>query len=139
MALFFISGTMALLPIFSWSLKRLLKRSVNELNLNLVLLSWGILPLIFFFFCTQMHERYAHAAIIFLVLYSIMAKKWTIGFLVSLAYLLNVEAVLKSLSFQNYGVLIFDSKFIALLFFMLIVLCMYEIYKIASKENLLKL
>jgi Gpi18-like mannosyltransferase len=139
MALFFISGTMALLPIFSWSLKRLLKRSVNELNLNLALLSWGILPLIFFFFCTQMHERYAHAAIIFLVLYSIMAKKWTIGFLVSLAYLLNVEAVLKSLSFQNYGVLIFDSKFIALLFFMLIVLCMYEIYKIASKENLLKL
>lgn len=139
MALFFISGTIALFPIFLWSLKRLLKRSVNELNLNMALLSWGILPMIFFFFCTQMHERYAHAAIIFLVLYSIIDKKWTIGFLASLAYLLNVEAVLKSLSFQNYGVLIFDSKFIALLFFIVIVLCLYELYKIASKENLLKL
>ncbi len=86
-----------------------------------------------------MHERYAYAAIIFLVLYSMIAKKWTIGFLASLAYLLNVEAVLKSLSFQNYSVLIFDSKFIALLFFIVIVLCLYELYKIASKENLLKL
>ncbi|MFN5847202.1 MAG: hypothetical protein ACK43K_01800 [Chitinophagales bacterium] len=139
LTLFFISSTIALFPIFSWSLKRLLKRSVNELNLNMALLSWGVLPLIFFFFCTQMHERYAYAAIIFLVLYSMIAKKWTIGFLASLAYLLNVEAVLKSLSFQNYSVLIFDSKFIALLFFIVIVLCLYELYKIASKENLLKL
>lgn len=138
LALFFIFSILSLWPLFVWSLKRILGKTSNTINHDLAILSWGILPLIFFFFCTQMHERYAHAAIIFLVLYSIRSSKWHIGLLASLAYLLNVEDVLKSLSFQNYNVLLLRSKFIALLFFIVILSCLYEIYKIAVAEKLLK-
>lgn len=136
LALFFIMSFFALLPLFIVNLKTILQKTSDEINNRLVILSFGIIPLIFFFFCTQMHERYSHPAIIFIVLYSIISRKWYLGFLVSLAYLLNLDGVLKSLPFQNYGVFLFNFRFIALLFLIVIIHLFKEIYKLAYYQKL---
>jgi len=99
-------------------------------------LTFGMVPLLFFFFCTQMHERYSHPAIFFLVLYSILSRKWYIGLLGSLAYLLNIDGVLRSLKFQYYGVIFYDSRFVAALFFFAILLCYKELFSLAIKEGI---
>jgi Gpi18-like mannosyltransferase len=136
LALFFVMSFFALLPLFINSLKSIIQKTKLNFNHQLVILSFGIIPLIFFFFCTQMHERYCHAAIIFVVLYSIISRKWYLGFLVSMAYFLNLDAVLRSIPFQNYGVLVFNFRFIALLFSLVIFLLYKEIYQVAFKEKL---
>ena len=138
LALFFIMSFFAFLPLCIQSLKSIFQKTKLKFNNQLAILSFGIISLIFFFFCTQMHERYSHPAIIFIVLYSIISKKWYLGFLVSVAYLLNLDGVLKSLSFQNYGVLLFHFKFIALLFFIVIILLYKEIYQLAYQQKILE-
>lgn len=135
LALFFIMSFFALLPLFMQSLKSIIQKSKQNFNSQLAILSFGIIPLIFFFFCTQMHERYSHPAIIFVVLYSIISRKWYLGFIASLAYLLNLDGVLKSLTFQNYGVLIFNYRFIAILFALVIILLFKEIYQLAFDKK----
>jgi Gpi18-like mannosyltransferase len=138
LTLFFILSFFALLPLFIASFKSIWQRTKPSFNSNLVILSFGIIPLIFFFFCTQMHERYSHPAIVFIVLYSIISKKWYLGFIASLAYFLNLDYLLKSLSFQNYGVLIFNYRFIAGLYLFVIILLFKDIYKLAIEERLFK-
>jgi Gpi18-like mannosyltransferase len=134
--LFFLMSFFALLPLFIQVMKRWLLHSSQELYAPIMVLIFGMMPLLFFFFCTQMHERYSHPAIFFLVLYSILSRKWHIGLLGSLAYLLNIDGVLRSLKFQYYGVIIYDAKFVAALFFLTIILCYKELYSLVIKEGI---
>lgn len=136
--LFFIMSFFALLPLFIQVMKRWLHKSSHGLHAHITVLTFGMVPLLFFFFCTQMHERYSHPAIFFLVLYSILSRKWYIGLLGSLAYLLNIDGVLKSLKFQYYGVLFYHSRFVTALFFWTIILCYKELYRLARKEEILE-
>lgn len=135
LGLFFIFSFITLLPLFIFQMKKIWKRSKVKLNPQLAILTSGVLPFVFFFFCTQMHERYGHSAVIFLVVYSILSKRWYIGFFASLAYLLNIDGVLRSISFQNYGVLLFNPKLIAIIFLLTIILSLRDIYKIAFAER----
>ena len=52
LALFFLMSFIALLPLFMKSLKSTLRRLQPNFNQELVILSFSIIPLIFFFFCT---------------------------------------------------------------------------------------
>lgn len=96
------------LAIWQFILK--LKKSFNEGGkLWLVCLVAALVVLIFFFFNTQMHERYVHSAVLFLGLWTILSEKLSLYVLVSLAYLINLESVmqfgkyfLKDVS-ENYG------------------------------------
>jgi Gpi18-like mannosyltransferase len=134
--LFFLMSFFALLPLFIQVMKRWFLHSSQELFAPITVLTFGMVPLLFFFFCTQMHERYSHPAIFFLVLYSILSRKWYIGLLGSLAYLLNIDGVLRSLKFQYYGVIFYDSRFVAALFFFTILLCYKELFSLAIKEGI---
>jgi len=89
-------------------------------------LSMGMVSILFFFFNTQMHERYVHPAIIFIGIYAILDNRYWSFSILSLAYFLNLEAVflyfyksgLISLNTAiNYSELfIFNPKFVAALF-----------------------
>jgi len=136
--LFFTMSFFALLPLFWQVVNRLMYKSDRTLYAPITVLAFGMVPLLFFFFCTQMHERYCHPAIFFLVLYSILSRKWYLGLIASIAYLLNIDGVLKSLKFQNYGVLVFQAKFVASLFLLTIVLCYRELYACARKEGIFR-
>lgn len=61
---------------------------------QLFFLCLGLISIAFFYFNTQMHERYAHPAILFLGVYGVLSGRYIIFVLVSLGYLLNMDAVL---------------------------------------------
>jgi len=58
-------------------------------------LTAALIGLIFFFFNTQMHERYSHYAFIFITVYAFSKRHYIPYILFSIAYLLNLDAVLE--------------------------------------------
>jgi Gpi18-like mannosyltransferase len=103
------------------------KKGLAEIFLVFSLLSLG-----FFFFNTQMHERYVHPVVLFAGLYAIFSERYLVFIISSLAYLLNLEAVMQMLSYfddEIWGIvvnykswIIFNPVFISLLFLAAIVI-----------------
>lgn len=139
--LFFLFSTIALLPLlkncYEWIRQKLVP--TNQ-ALELSFLTGGLITLIFFYFNTQMHERYAHSAILLFFLYGVKSKRYWLYILCSFACLFNMEKVLKAWDFSNYkaliftedfitGYLIFTEDFIASLFLVVIIGSIYRLYK----------
>jgi Gpi18-like mannosyltransferase len=113
------------------------KKGLTEIFLALALISLG-----FFFFNTQMHERYVHPVILFAGLYAVFSKRYLILIISSFAYLLNLEAVMQMFSYFdneifgfiiNYkGWLIFNPVFISLLFLSAIVIGIIDLRRITK-------
>lgn len=129
---FFVSSGIALLPLLQAVYQTIFKQKDFNFPLEQLLLIAGIIPLLFFFLNTQMHERYSHPALVFVIAYAIHQAKPTIAILVSVAYLLNMEGVMKFLELPNYATLIFDRDFIALLYLLSIIL----LYAALFQKNL---
>jgi Gpi18-like mannosyltransferase len=125
---FVLAYFIMILPLLITTLKRILIKKYQHFSLEKFLLIGAIIPLIFYFFPTQMHERYAHASIIFAGTYAILSKKWLIYFTISSAYFLNLEDFLRH-RYANTHYFFFDSKFIAVLFALAIALIIFELYK----------
>lgn len=129
--LFFTSSGLALVPLMvaTW---QSLRHAAARPSLALVMLTCGIIPLLFGFFNTQMHERYWHGAIIFLAAYAFLRNDYLPYILASLAYFLNLESVLRHFELMKYGgTLLFSPHFIAGLFALTIFLAMLKIYWLA--------
>ena len=95
----------------TWQVMR--HKTESRMNLEVWLLLMTIIPLFFFFFNTQMHERYIHPAIGFATLLAFRYKHYGPWIIISLAYALSLESICKFLHLNNYGTLIFHPKFIA--------------------------
>ena len=87
------------------------------------------------FFNTQMHERYWHASLLFLASYAFLSRNYWPFALVSVAYFLNLEATLHFLDLHNYKVLIFNSRFVAGIFALAIVLAFSSLYRLARTSR----
>lgn len=100
LALFVLSSTLVLLPVLRGAtgyLRRGISRYANPARnplTPLVLLAGGAIPVFFFFFNTQMHERYAHPALLFLYAYGLSTGRYTCYLLVSVLYLANLTQVM---------------------------------------------
>lgn len=131
--LFFVSSAIALWPLFVASVRALLtprtRAAAPAPDMALALLSCGVIPLLFAFFNTQMHERYWHAAILFLAAYGFLRRDYLPYILASVAYFFNLESVLRHLQLMNYGTLVFDERFIASLFGLAILLSLLKLYR----------
>lgn len=130
--LFGAAAAAALLPLLLEALARLRARrqpgAVPTPALAPTLLACGLVPLCFAFFNTQMHERYWHATLLFVAAYGFVRRDHWLFALVSIAYFLNLEAVLKFLGLPNYRTLIFDPRFVAGLFGLAIALGLAKLY-----------
>ena len=132
-------SALALWPLLAAAVRAVLVRpapgqAVAPPDLALVLLCCGTIPLVFAFFNTQMHERYWHAALLFMAAYGFVRRDYLPYVLVSCAYFLNLEAVLQYLELLKYGVLLFMPKFIAGLFASAIILNISKIYRMAFRQ-----
>lgn len=94
-----------------------------------LLLSFGLLPLVFTYFNTQMHERYWHPSLLYLASYGFLTGRHFLYGSFSLAYLLNLEAVLHSMGLKNYGVFLFSGTLGAILFTIVLVASITELYR----------
>lgn len=102
------------------------QRTFPKFALDDYLLAGSILALCFFYFPTQMHERYSHPAWLFLGLWSIRTHRYLPIFIFSLAYFLNMEMVLRSMELPNYEVWYFKPAFTASLYSILLLYLMRQ-------------
>ncbi|MBL7931971.1 MAG: hypothetical protein JNL60_08715 [Bacteroidia bacterium] len=82
---FFISSFFALLPFFKLLYKGFKSGNMQELPLDKSLLVFALIPLLFFYCNTEMHERYAHPGLIFIMIYSIRTGRPILAFTASWA------------------------------------------------------
>jgi len=132
--LFFISGFFALIPIFIQSVKIVLNKEQKEISLKNIFIVGALIPLLFFFFNTQMHERYSHPMLVFLAGYAIIFKRPIPYILGSIAYFLNMDKVFGFFKF-NYGTFMFRGDFIAVIFLLVIVFLFIDLYKVKFKKE----
>lgn len=126
-----ISMLLVLIPIWgglAWQLwRRPLKALYTPQMLRLVLLSATWTQLGVFFFATQMHERYAYPVLALLCLYLVLTKRWWPYLLVSVAYFLNLEEVMRRWpTILSQESLWFDNRFIACVWLMALLVVGYE-------------
>lgn len=112
LVLFFAFSAIVCVPMYL----RLLKKAPEELDLRKLILACALLGYFFFYWNTQMHERYIHPVLIFSTTLAFLYGHWLQWILTSLAYLLSLESVLQYLHLYNYNTLIFHPKFIASLY-----------------------
>jgi hypothetical protein len=136
--LFASTLALALAPVLRMALRQLRGKpgSSPDSSLPLILLSTGLVPLLFAFFNTQMHERYWHASLLFLAGYAFLSRNYWPFALVCLAYFLNLEATLHYLDLHNYRVLLFQPRFAASLFALAIGLAFVSLYRLARATRL---
>lgn len=131
--LFFLSAFFALFhflkPVYQIFFKKI-KANFSEKK---VWISAALIPLIFFFFNVEMHERYSHPALIFLAFYAFLYKKPLPYIIISIAYLLNLETATKYFAFSFYSAIFFKAGFIATLYLIGIILLYLDLYDVKFK------
>jgi Gpi18-like mannosyltransferase len=131
---FCLASAFILLPLGLATLHKLRTRTTfGPADYAWVLLSLGLIPLAFCFFNTQMHERYWHPALLLLGTYAVLTRRYALFGIFSLAYYLNMEAVLHYLgSFSHYPTLLFRPKLVATLFAAVLLGGTWQLYRLAS-------
>lgn len=110
---FLIASACICIPLLFQTYKKLRNNNAQKIDTEQWLRAMLLVVLIFFFFNTQMHERYVHPAIAFSTLLAFKYKQYPQWIFISLAYALSLESICKYLQLNNYGTLIFHPKFIA--------------------------
>jgi Gpi18-like mannosyltransferase len=129
---FCTASAIVLLPLALAALHKLRMRTTfDAADASLVLLSLGLIPLAFCFFNTQMHERYWHPALLLLGAHAVLTRRYVLFGVCSLAYYLNVEALLHYLGdFSRYPTLLFRPKLVATLFGGVLLGGIWQLYRV---------
>ena len=96
------------------------------------LLMIGILvPVVFFYFNTQMHGRYAHSAILFAGAYALYTRRYLVYGLLSAAYFFNLEISSKILKgdILEYEIFFMRPRFVAALFGIVLILGLWRVFR----------
>lgn len=133
--MFFATSGVALFPLAKHTFLSIKNKTAFNFPLPQLLIICAIIPLLFFYLNTQMHERYSHPALVFLIAYSIFANKPFISIIGCLAYFLNLESVFRFMDLNNYGTLIFNRDFISALYLITIVWLYVELFDFKFKKR----
>lgn len=133
-------STVALTPLLLQAADRIRRRldryrfPDHEAITPLALLVGGLLPLLFFYCNTQMHERYSHPAMLFLFAYGLATGRFRYYWIMSAAYFLNITHLLgrstaahwapDGFLFQSYQ---FFPRLVALAYGVLLILLFREL------------
>lgn len=137
-AMFFASSTMVLLPLFLAVNNGAFENLKRNERLGTIFQLAALVTIAFFMFNTQMHERYVHPALLFSGLFMLLTHRPIVYGLVSVGYLLNMEAVMKYLryfdslvgaDFNHTEWMIFQPQFVASLFLVAFIWGSFEFYK----------
>jgi len=136
--LFMAASVVALLPLLLLGLTAFRQRRQQYVvqEQALVLISFATIPLLFTYLNTQMHERYWHAAILFLGGYGFLTRRYGLLILVSVAYTIQLEAILRFLELKNYGTLLFNAWLNAAMFTVSIIWAIAETYRVAPVRHM---
>jgi Gpi18-like mannosyltransferase len=132
--LFSVSGLAVLLPLLKrvWHLRKS-KLPFDEQTYSVLFLATGLLCLYFFYFNSQMHERYAQPIIIFFFFYGGASRNYKLYILASIPLYLSLD---KAFSFPDgflpivHYKIIYASKIIALWYTATVIYGSYLYYRL---------
>ncbi len=128
--MFCIMAVISLLPLL---IKTIIKWKKNEAfafaDAEMFFLSMMLITVVFFYFPTQMHERYSHPAVLFAGIYFVLSRRWLIFLFISYAYLMNLEEADHAWKLGAYSTLAFDARLIAILYALAMFIGIYRLYK----------
>jgi len=136
---------MAVFPLMKYEYQKFIQKKQIVFHTEKLFIITALIPLCFFYFNTEMHDRYTHAALISLAAYAFCSQnknKYLPLILGSVAYFLNLEKPLRILALTNYDTLIFDPKFVAVLWAIVIGFLFYKLYsknEMVNEELVLKI
>jgi hypothetical protein len=139
LGLFFASGSIALFPLIKNVVNTLFYKQNKSISHEKLLIIASLIPLLLFFFSTEMMSRYSHMAFIFLAAYSLTTGKYFPYITGSIAYFLNMTSDLAWNT--DHATSKFDPRIVALLYFICIVYLFFQLYNIRlfNKEEKLKI
>lgn len=144
LVLFSVFYLLAITPVCLLVLGKFKNMNVRFFSFDLIMLTVICITLVFFYFNTQMHERYSHPIILFSFFYALASKRWKIYVLSSIAYFANMEGVCKSISggaefhlgqpmkfisSPEFGLQYSNELIGSLLFTVLIIISFWELYR----------
>ncbi len=122
-----ISYLIVLFPLLR-QFYHLVRRERIAYDPALVLLIAGLMPIAFYFFNTQMHERYAHPSVLLLAAYGLSTKDFVPYVVVSIANFLVMDRFLRLFDLNRlYDYVTLEH--IALLFLFVLVWGVFQLYK----------
>lgn len=138
LATFCAMMAITVLPFMVYFFKKIMEKQwTTRYPVENFLLMGILVPVIFFYFNTQMHARYAHSAILFGGAYALYTRKYWIYILVSIAYFSNLEIASKILKgdILPYEVFFMQPKFVSVLFGIVILSCLTLLYSSLVKTS----
>ncbi|MCW3127861.1 MAG: hypothetical protein JWO03_3519 [Bacteroidetes bacterium] len=125
--LFYISAFIALLPLLrdTW---RSLKQKAIRTSVATLLLCGGLLCLCFFYFSTEMHERYSHTSLWFFAGYAFVSRRWAPFILSSIAVFLNMAMACSEVFALQY-------KLISVIFALAMVIAFADLYRASADRG----
>jgi Gpi18-like mannosyltransferase len=130
LSLFFITSFFALLPMMILVYKRWKNDNENRIvNRQLVWLTAAMVYMLFYFFNTEIHERYCQPSFIFITAYAFFSGDFIVYVLFSVMYFLTLEYSMHHLQLARYDTFIFDYRFLSAINALIILLLVRKIYK----------
>lgn len=129
--MFFSASLLTLWPLMRHILRKMIadERATAMPDRNAIWLMSALICMYFFYFTTEMHERYVHPAGIFLLAYAFYTNRWGPCILFSIAYFLNLEVISQWLALSMYDTLLFHPRMISTLFAGSIIWCVLLLWK----------
>lgn len=129
--LFLVFSALVCVPLYIQTIVKMIRKQGVKPDLKAMLLASSLIVCFFFYFNTQMHERYIHPLIIFSTALAFLYKHWGQWVIFSVAYALSLESMCKYLQLteSDYKNLVFRPDFIACLFGIGILQLMHIWYK----------
>ncbi|MEI7579205.1 MAG: hypothetical protein WCJ58_04160 [bacterium] len=109
--------------------KTFTKLKNRKFTLGQVYLIAALLNLFFFFFNTEMHERYSHPAMIFMAAFFVLDGSFLLSGLISFTYFLSLNILLRFFTFQAQIPLLVNHKFIAWLYLFILIYAIFLLWK----------
>jgi Gpi18-like mannosyltransferase len=116
LGLFSICCLLICVPLYLRIYKARLSKQAINFDLKWLLLSMALICYTFFFFNTQMHERYIHPVIIFLTALAFLYKQWGVWVLVSLNYAFSLDSICNYFKINQNHVFFFYADFMAAIY-----------------------
>jgi Gpi18-like mannosyltransferase len=134
LTLFIISSGLVMLTVlFRFLRARIEKEELSQDMIKMIMLTAGLITLYFFYFNTQMHERYAHATLLFFFFYGVLQKDYKLYILASVPYLLSLDKLMPEYLPVTHYKIIWASQAIAVWYTLELV---YGSYLFFSQYNL---
>lgn len=133
--LFYTSSLLAMFPLMRAIYLKMRRRPAALPGKEAIWIICSLIGLLFYFFNTEMHERYSHPAWLFIIAYAFYTRRYFPYVVFSAAYFLVLENTIRWFNLNSYRTLVFNPIFIGSLFAVVIIYMFYRLYSLSAGKN----